>query len=73
MKNLCYAHHLNMKISVEPIITLFELWRTKACRFRLEPAFYILSRVPEDPTNPKVPANLKFQKFRKNVQINLTT
>ena len=63
MKNLHYAHHLNMKISVWPIITLFELWQTEACRFQLEPPFYILSRVPGDPTNPKMPANLKSQKF----------
>ena len=69
MKNLCYSHHLNMKISVEPIITSFELQRTEACSFRL---LYILSRVPVDPMNPKMPANLKSQKFQKNVQINLT-
>ena len=37
------------------------------------PILYSLSsRVPGDPTNPKMPVNLKFQRFRKNVQINLT-
>ena len=61
-----------MKISVEPIITLFELQQSEACSLQLEPAFYILSRVPVDPTKPKMLANLKFQKFRKNIQINLT-
>ena len=63
MKNLRYAHHLNMKISVEHIITLFESRRTEACSFQPKFPFYILSRVPGDPTNPKMLAKLKSQKF----------
>ena len=41
---------------------------TKILVSSLEPAFYCLSlyRVPGDPTNPKMPANLKSQDVRIN-------